>query len=228
MLNNKPHQKNLRQERYVETGFYYFITTNTKNREKIFLHRAAAMIVLDALQWLNDRDRITLIAAVVMPDHLHFVAELKANQSQQDARPAQTNPIQSPVGVPFRCDDGRARDGAPTMGRAVQLPRFGQTDSPVGAPSRCDFPDPIVGAPSRCEDDALSKVMHSLKSFTANEINKALNRKGSVWDRQYYEHGIRNEKALMQTVRYCLENPVRKGLVEDFRNYPFWHCMYEV
>lgn len=78
------------------------------------------------------------------------------------------------------------------------------------------------------EHTILSTVMHSLKSFTANEINKALGRRGQVWERGYYEKGLRDEKALLKTARYCLENPVREGLVDDFRRYPYWHCIYEV
>ena len=68
----KPHQKNLRESRYAESGYYYFITTVTDKRNKLFLHQPAATIVLDALKWMNDHNSIALIATVIMPDHLHF------------------------------------------------------------------------------------------------------------------------------------------------------------
>jgi hypothetical protein len=29
-------------------------------------------------------------------------------------------------------------------------------------------------------------------------------------------------------VSYCLENPLRKGLVGNFKEYPHWYCAYEV
>jgi REP element-mobilizing transposase RayT len=153
-MNLRPHQKDLRKGRYEEKGFYYFITTITKEREKLFLHPGTATIVMDALKWLDENNRIELIAALVMPDHLHFVSELK--------------------------------------------------------------------------EGPLSKVMHSLKSFTANEINKFLDHKGQVWEKQYYEQGIRDEKMLMEKVKYCIMNPVRKGLVDDFRKYEYWYCKYEL
>ncbi len=38
----------------------------------------AARVVLDALGWLEQAGRMILQAAVVMPDHLHFVAALNA------------------------------------------------------------------------------------------------------------------------------------------------------
>jgi len=37
----------------------------------------AASIVLSALKWLETSNRMLLDAAVVMPDHLHFIATLK-------------------------------------------------------------------------------------------------------------------------------------------------------
>ena len=37
----------------------------------------AANIVLDALKWLEQTDRMKLDAAIVMPDHMHFIAALK-------------------------------------------------------------------------------------------------------------------------------------------------------
>src|SRR3970040_1224236 len=154
MMNPNPHQKSLRLGRYGDEGLFYFLTTITKDRETFFLHAPSAKIVLNALKWLDQQGKITLVSAVVMPDHLHFIAQLK--------------------------------------------------------------------------DTTLSKLMHSLKSYTANEINKALERKGPVWERQYYERGIRNEELLMEVVRYCLENPVRKGLVDDFRKYPYLYCKYSI
>jgi REP element-mobilizing transposase RayT len=152
MTHPQPRQKDLRKSRYSKEDLYYFLTTITKDRETFFLHPPSAKIVLNALKWLDQHGNTTLICAVVMPDHLHFIAQLK--------------------------------------------------------------------------DKTLAKLMHSLKSYTANEINKVLRRSGQVWERQYYEHGVRNEQSLMEVVRYCLENPVRKRLVDDFREYPYWYCKY--
>lgn len=148
------HQKNLRKGRFSRPGYAFFITTNSKNRLPLFADASAARIILDSLKWLTDQGRITLIAAVVMPDHLHFVMQLH------------TGTVQS--------------------------------------------------------------VMHSLKSFTSNKINVLLGREGPLWEPQYHDHGIRNDEDLKESVRYCLENPVRKGLVEDFRGYPHWYCIYEI
>ena len=74
----------------------------------------------------------------------------------------------------------------------------------------------------------LAKVLHSLKRFTAREINKCLSRQGRFWQAEYRDWGIRNEKALNNIIRYAYENPVRKGLVEKARDYPYWRCKYEM
>jgi len=68
----------------------------------------------------------------------------------------------------------------------------------------------------------LSKVMQDFKRFTAHKINKIMNRKGSVWQEQYYDHNIRSYENLEEIMKYCHENPVRKGLVEKPEDWEFW------
>lgn len=41
------------------------------------------------------------------------------------------------------------------------------------------------------------------------------------WQKDFYDHILRKEKDLVKQIRYILENPVRKGLVEDWKTYPF-------
>ena len=70
-------------------------------------------------------------------------------------------------------------------------------------------------------NQTLANVMHSLKSFTAKEINALRSEAGSVWQEGYYDCGVRGEYQLNEITRYCYENPVRKGLVKKARDYPF-------
>ena len=69
-------QHRLRQGRFSEIGHYYLLTTATLDRTPVFDQPEAARIVLSSLQWLQGRGRIRLECAVVMPDHLHFIAQL--------------------------------------------------------------------------------------------------------------------------------------------------------
>ena len=75
---------------------------------------------------------------------------------------------------------------------------------------------------------SLGELMGRFKGFTAKRINKLLNRKGPVWNQQYHDHAVRKDEVLSAVIRYCLNNPVRAGLVKDFHDYPHWYCRYGV
>jgi len=42
-----------------------------------------------------------------------------------------------------------------------------------------------------------------------------------LWEANYYEHVLRNDEATRAVARYIIENPVRKGMVEDYSKYPY-------
>ena len=65
----------------------------------------------------------------------------------------------------------------------------------------------------------LSRVMHSLKSYTANRANARLGRKGPFWQRESYDHWVRDGGELGRIVDYVLHNPVRAGLCERASDY---------
>jgi valyl-tRNA synthetase len=67
----------------------------------------------------------------------------------------------------------------------------------------------------------LSKIVQSWKSFTAKEINRLLNRQGSLWMEEYYDHLIRDEKDLANQVSYTLANPEKAGL----QDWPWYGMM---
>lgn len=55
----------------------------------------------------------------------------------------------------------------------------------------------------------LPKVVGYIKMNTARQINQLRNADGvPVWQRNYYEHVIRNEESLNSIPRYIAENPV--------------------
>ena len=67
----------LRKGRASIKNQHYLLTTNVFDRKPVFNREDAAAIVLNSLNWLEKKGKITLDAAVVMPNHLHFVAGLK-------------------------------------------------------------------------------------------------------------------------------------------------------
>ncbi len=67
----------------------------------------------------------------------------------------------------------------------------------------------------------LHKIVHSWKSYTANEANKLLNRKGRFWQPDYFDRYVRNENDLESKIHYVHLNPVNAGLVENPEDWPF-------
>ena len=54
----------------------------------------------------------------------------------------------------------------------------------------------------------LSAVLHSWKSFTAHEINRALGRVGELWQQESHDHIVRSPEAL-QRIRHYIRNHAR-------------------
>lgn len=67
----------------------------------------------------------------------------------------------------------------------------------------------------------LSSIMHSLKSYTANQANKLLNRSGQFWQHESYDHWVRDEDELARIIDYIRLNPVRANLVGNAHDWPY-------
>jgi putative DNA methylase len=62
------------------------------------------------------------------------------------------------------------------------------------------------------EGYSLSEVMHSVKSNTAHEANRILDRKGRFWSVESFDRYIRDARHFRNTVAYIENNPVKAGL----------------
>jgi len=58
----------------------------------------------------------------------------------------------------------------------------------------------------------LAEILGAWKSVSTRLINKVRDRRGSVWQREYYDHLIRDEAEFIHAVEYILDNPRRAGL----------------
>ncbi len=56
-------------------------------------------------------------------------------------------------------------------------------------------------------DHALANILHSWKSYTANQLNRCLGRTGKLWQHESYDHIVRNDAAMQAVRRYIRENP---------------------
>jgi len=90
------------------------------------------------------------------------------------------------------------------------------------------MPDHLHTVVKLGEGQTLANVLHSMKLFTARQINSHLSRIGPLWQKGYTDWGIRNETILNRAIRYCYTNPVRAGLVVSARDYPFWRCKFKM
>jgi type I restriction enzyme R subunit/putative DNA methylase len=66
----------------------------------------------------------------------------------------------------------------------------------------------------------LSKLQQALKGFTAREANKILGRTGmSFWQRESYDHWVRDAQEFLRIKAYIERNPVRAGIVNCAAEY---------
>jgi REP element-mobilizing transposase RayT len=65
----------------------------------------------------------------------------------------------------------------------------------------------------------LDAIMKSLKGYTAWEANRVLGRKGTFWERESYDHVVRDDAEYDRILKYVLNNPVKAGLVKDWRQW---------
>ncbi len=79
-------------------------------------------------------------------------------------------------------------------------------------PDHVHFVVRMLSAPGGT-DYVLSSLLHSIKSFSANQINLIRGEKGPVWQRESYDRIMRDTKELEETIAYVELNPVRQGLV---------------
>lgn len=74
----------------------------------------------------------------------------------------------------------------------------------------------------------VTEILESLKKFTARKCNSILNRTGnSFWQAESYDHVIRDSDELENVIRYTLYNPVKSGLVKDWKDWAFTYCKPE-
>ena len=67
---------------------------------------------------------------------------------------------------------------------------------------------------------SLSKILHSIKSFTANRINKIEKVNEPVWESESFDRMIRSESDLQEKFEYITRNPWDAGIAkpkEDYR-----------
>ena len=70
--------------------------------------------------------------------------------------------------------------------------------------------------------ERLSRIVHGLKSWLSNEINRLVGRTGVLWQDETYDHIIRDDADYQEKAGYIWDNPHRDGLVPLGEEWPWW------
>ncbi len=196
--NDSPHQRRsirLKDYDYRQPGAY-FVTICTHQRQCLFGQVKKGTVELNEFgqivqaEWLKSpliRRELELDVFVILPNHLHGIVS-----------------IISGVGANGICPPAGAID---RVGANGICPPAGAIDQPGGANSHS--PLRLQGAAPR----SLGSFITGFKAAVTKQINQLRRTPGQpVWQRNYYEHIIRSERALQAIRQYIEQNPLRWDL----------------
>ncbi len=148
-------------------------------------------------EWLSIPDRfvnIRLYEFVIMPNHFHAILEIVGATLvvAQDPEERQT------------LDNSQIMERGQPQGIA---PTNGRTNGPMNCPSNSPTIGDIISA---FKSITTVRYIQGIKASNWQRFDKKL------WQRDYYEHIIRNETALNNIANYIIENP-KKWNEDRFR-----------
>jgi putative transposase len=170
----------------------YFITICTHQRQYLFGQIVAGQMELNATGlWVQACWQrlphsflpLTLDVFVIMPNHLH--------------------------GILWLGNASRGGDDTSRRGEA-----FGQKfleQSEISRPNASPLPNPNVGPihPNGTQPGTIATIIQNFKSISTRRINQLQNSAGHpLWQRNYYEHVIRDNTALQRIRNYIRNNPL--------------------
>jgi putative transposase len=178
---------------YAQEGAY-FITMCCKDRRCLFGDVVESeMIVNDAgrmieMQWQALTNRFTHIHLhefIIMPNHFHAILQIR--------------------------NIDEAHVGAPLVGALpVDVPKIGD-ESEIGQPKNTGQPQGI--APTMVPNKTVGDMVDAFKSITTVAYIRGIKNSGwipfdgKLWQRNYFEHIIRNEESYQTIASYIVNNP---------------------
>ena len=189
----KHHRRSIRLPGYDYTQpGAYFVTISLQGREALLGDIHAGEMHLNEFgkivqhAWLDlpvHYAQVELGAFCIMPDHVHGIILLRDGDD---------------MGV-----------GAGTVVGAGAVVGAGLRPAPTPT-----TPTPTTPTPTVPRIYPLSEIVRAFKSFSARRINAVRQTPGTpIWQRDYYEHIIRNEQERQQICEYIQANPAH--WVED-------------
>jgi len=84
----------------------------------------------------------------------------------------------------------------------------------------CIMPDHVHLLLSASETKGISDFVREIKSLSTR-IAWQHGYGGSIWQRSFYDHFLRQDENCKRVANYIVHNPVRDGVVEHWKDYPF-------
>ncbi len=189
---DKHHRRSIRRPHwdYTSAGAY-FVTIVTHGREMLFDDPVLRGVAETAWQDIPRHfPRVALGEWVVMPNHVHGI-------------------------IWIADDDGR---GEAFPDRSVANRGDGSEESPRSANGFAGNASPLQHNDNpRLAAGSLGAILGNFKSVSARRINQVRHSPGTpVWQRNYWERIIRNERELRAVQQYIGDNPMH--WLEDTEN----------
>jgi putative transposase len=190
----KHHRQSIRLRGYDYTqAGAYFVTIVTHGRELLFDDPMLCRVAETMWQRIPRHfPGVELDEWVVMPNHIHGILVLTADPPRR----------------------GEASGGTSSASQPPTSAVTGSVDEPVTADAS---PLHVTDPPRGVTPGSLGAIVGNFKSVTARRINRARHMPGApVWQRNYYERVIRNERELAAVRQYIRGNPAHWA--EDVEN----------
>ena len=202
---DKHHRRSIRLQGYDYSQYgAYFVTLCTQNRECLFGEIVNGEMILNEYGkiveqcWFNlpnYYNNIVLDAYIIMPNHFHGIIFINDtidtvdNIGAIDIGAIHVGAIHE---SPQQPDNESPNTGAIPVGAIHELPQQPENESP-----------------RQRRKMLLPKIIGRFKMNSAKQINQIRNTSGvPVWQRNYYEQIIRNEKSLEKIRNYIINNPL--------------------
>ncbi|NQY86750.1 MAG: transposase [Colwellia sp.] len=88
------------------------------------------------------------------------------------------------------------------------------------------MPDHFHGLLQLGKSYNLSQVIKHLKGASARSINVKNGTSIQVWQPGYFDRALRQTEDRKQIARYIVANPLRKNIIDNISQYPYWNSVY--
>ncbi|MFN7412929.1 transposase [Anabaena sp. AL09] len=225
---NIHHRRSIRLKRYDYTQRgAYFVTICTHQRNCLFGEIVDGEIKLNTNgeiargSWLSiprHFKNVELDEFVIMPNHLHGIIIIDSSEVVGEALANQDfSQLFSEVVGEALANQDFSQLFSEVAGEALANQDFSKQQN---LSSQCFAPTVYTGETVKIngtKPQSLAAITQNYKSVSTRQINRMNKAKGNViWQRNYYEHIIRNEEALNNIREYIVNNSI--NWVKDQEN----------